>query len=157
MDRAARRLVAGSLAAVALAACAPQGAATRVAGAGAAPMVVEIHRSPTCTCCHGHAEHLRMHQVVVKEVEREDLPDFKAEIGVPGDMQSCHTTLVDGYFVEGHVPVEAIRHLLETRPDVDGITLPGMPAGSPGMGGEKEEPWVIYSVTDGETEEFLTL
>jgi hypothetical protein len=157
MDRAARRLVAGGLAALTLAACAPPAAPTRVAGAGAAPMVVEIHRSPTCTCCHGHAEHLRMHQVVVKEVEREDLAEFKAEIGVPADMQSCHTTLVDGYFVEGHVPIEAIRHLLETRPDIDGITLPGMPAGSPGMGGDKSEPWVIFGVDGQQTEEFLTL
>jgi hypothetical protein len=150
-----KRLAVAGLAALTLAACGPQAAPTQPNSA--APVVAEIHRSPTCTCCHGHAEHLRMNQVVVKEVERDDLPDFKAEVGVPADMQSCHTTIVDGYFVEGHVPVEAIRHLLETRPDIDGITLPGMPAGSPGMGGEKDEPWVIYGVTDGETEEFLTL
>lgn len=72
-------------------------------------------------------------------------------------MQSCHTTLVSEYFVEGHVPVEAIWKLLEEQPPIDGIALPGMPSGSPGMGGDKEKPLVIYSILDGKAEEFITL
>jgi hypothetical protein len=72
-------------------------------------------------------------------------------------MQGCHTTVINEYFVEGHVPIEAVRKLLEERPLIDGIALPRMPQGSPGMGGEKTQPFVIYSITDGKVEEFVTL
>ena len=72
-------------------------------------------------------------------------------------MQSCHTSIIGDYYVEGHVPVEAIRKLLDERPSIDGIALPGMPQGSPGMSGEKAEPFVIYAITGGAVEEFVTL
>ena len=76
---------------------------------------------------------------------------------IPSELESCHTTEVAGYFVEGHVPVEAIDKLLEEKPDIDGIALPGMPAGSPGMGGLKTEDFVIYALKDGEASVFMTL
>jgi hypothetical protein len=72
-------------------------------------------------------------------------------------MRSCHTLTIGGYFIEGHVPVEAVRKLLDEQPPIDGIALPGMPAGSPGMGGDKAHSFVIYAITDGEAEEFVTL
>jgi hypothetical protein len=87
----------------------------------------------------------------------EDLTGIKDSFGIPQDMQSCHTVKIDGYFVEGHVPMEAIRKLLEERPPIDGIALPGMLQGSPGMSGAKTEPFVIYSITAGEVAEFMTI
>lgn len=87
----------------------------------------------------------------------EDLTEIKDGLGIPPDMESCHTTLVKGYFVEGHVPVEAIWKLLEEQPPIDGISLPGMPQGSPGMSGEKAQPFVVYSITEGNVEEFVTI
>lgn len=65
-------------------------------------------------------------------------------------MRSCHTSEVAGYFVEGHVPVAAIERLLAERPEIDGIALAGMPAGSPGMGGTLEGPLVVFAIADGE-------
>jgi hypothetical protein len=80
----------------------------------------------------------------------DDLTAVKDGFGVPAAEGSCHTNEVDGYFVEGHVPVEAMDLLLETRPDIDGITLAGMPPGSPGMPGDKQAPFVVSTVVDGE-------
>jgi len=93
----------------------------------------------------------------VESVLTEDLTEIKDGLGIPQDMQSCHTLEIDGYYVEGHVPVEAISKLLEERPPIDGIALPGMPQGSPGMSGDKAEPFVIYSIAEGSIEEFMTL
>ncbi len=87
----------------------------------------------------------------------DDLTEMKDELNIPEEMRSCHTSMVGEYFVEGHVPVEAIWKLLEEQPPISGIALPGMPPGSPGMGGDKEEPFTIYAIVDGEAEEFLTL
>jgi hypothetical protein len=122
-----------------------------------AAIAIEVHRSPLCGCCGDYEEYLEGNGFEVTSVERDDVEVLKRELGMPQEMGSCHTSLVEGYFVEGHVPVEAIRELLAERPDIDGISLPGMPEGSPGMGGTKSEPWVIYAIDDGEVEEFATL
>ncbi len=93
----------------------------------------------------------------VKVVESGDT-DVEDRMGVPPDMRSCHTMVIGDYFVEGHVPVEAIRKLLEERPAIKGIALPGMPDGSPGMTGTKAGPFVIYAVAaDGSTSEFMRI
>jgi hypothetical protein len=86
-----------------------------------------------------------------------DLTSIKDSLNLPLEMQSCHTVLIGDYYVEGHVPVAAIQKLLQERPAIDGIALPGMPPGSPGMSGEKAQPFVIYAVTDGIAEHFMTL
>ena len=122
-----------------------------------AAIAIEVHRSPLCGCCVEYEEYLEEHGFEVTSIERDDVDGLKQELGMPQEMGSCHTSLVEGYFVEGHVPVEVIRELLAERPDIDGISLPGMPEGSPGMGGTKSEPWVIYAIDDGEVEEFATL
>ncbi len=93
----------------------------------------------------------------MESIRTDDYVDIKDDLGIPADMQGCHTTVINEYFVEGHVPIEAVRKLLDERPLIDGIALPGMPQGSPGMGGEKMLRFVIYSVTDGTVEEFVTL
>ena len=77
------------------------------------------------------------------------LTEFKISSGVPLTAMSCHTAIVDGYIVEGHVPVAAIFDPLQQRPDIDGIALPGMPQGSPGMPGEQTAPFEILAIDDG--------
>ena len=116
--------------------------------------VVEVYKAPGCGCCGGWEEYMESHGYTVVSTEDPDLADLKVERGVPAEAQSCHTAVIDGYIVEGHVPVEAIDDLLSERPDVDGIALPGMPPGSPGMPGEKTEPFEVLVIDDGETEAF---
>ena len=82
---------------------------------------------------------------------------IKKKHNIPLEMQSCHTTILGKYFIEGHVPIEAINKLLKEKPDIDGIALPGMPIGTPGMPGEKEEPYIIYQLVDGKSSVFMTI
>jgi hypothetical protein len=91
------------------------------------------------------------------EVHGADDPDiagFKASMGVPASAQACHTAVVDGYVIEGHVPFAAIEDLLEQRAPIDGIALPGMPSGSPGMPGEQGARFEILALFDGSTSPF---
>lgn len=86
---------------------------------------------------------------------------IKEKYNIPPEVQSCHTTIISDYvirdyFIEGHVPIEAISKLLEEKPDIDGIALPGMPTGSLGMGGEKTVQFEILAVKNGETSVFMT-
>ncbi len=118
---------------------------------------ITVHSSPTCGCCGEYEKYLEEEGFEVESVKTEETTELKDEFGVPEDMRSCHTSIVGEYFVEGHVPVEAIRKLLEEKPQIDGIALPRMPSGSPGMGGVKSEPFAIYSIMDGGIEEFVTL
>lgn len=131
---------------------------TDVAG-GEVPedVVVTVYRSSTCGCCAGYEDYLQEQGFEVDDQVMDDVESIKDDMLIPEDMRSCHTSLVGDYFVEGHVPVEAILALLNEAPAIDGIALPGMPQGSPGMSGDKTEPFVIYSITDGEVEEFMTI
>ena len=115
----------------------------------AAALTVEIHRSPTCECCHEWVAYLRAEGTAVTEVEEADISAYKRSLGIPQELWSCHTSVVDGYVVEGHVPLEAIERLLAERPDIEGIALAGMPPGSPGMPGPKEAPLEVRSFRDG--------
>lgn len=109
------------------------------------------HQGPACDCCDVYAEYLDGHLTSDLQVAVDDaMGETKAELGVPREVQSCHTVVLDGHVVEGHVPVEVIDAFLAEDPDVDGIALPGMPAGSPGMGGTKRETWTFYGFRDGE-------
>jgi len=110
---------------------------------------VKLFKSPTCGCCAGHEAYLRAAGMSVRVQSTENLDHIKGGMGIPFDMRSCHTSLVGGYFVEGHVPLAAIVQLLTERPDIDGIALPGMPAGSPGMGGVLEGPLTVFAVDGG--------
>lgn len=118
---------------------------------------VIVYRTPTCGCCGEYEGYLEDEGFPVEDVTLDDLSSIKDDMGIPEDMWSCHTSFVGDYFVEGHVPAEAILSLLNERPAIDGIALPGMPAGSPGMGGDKDGPFVIYAITDGQAEEFMTI
>ncbi|WP_270376090.1 MULTISPECIES: DUF411 domain-containing protein [Marinicauda] len=92
-----------------------------------------VHKTPWCGCCANWVEHIEAAGFAVRVEEHEDISAIKAEAGVPGDLQSCHTARVNGYVIEGHVPAEDIARLLAEGPDALGLAVPGMPAGSPGM------------------------
>ena len=111
-----------------------------------------VYKSPTCGCCTGYVEFLEKHGVTVNAVDTNDLVQIKSEYGVPSAAQSCHTTVMDGYVIEGHVPLAALEQFLTERPEVDGIALPGMPIGTPGMPGLKQAPYEVLSVDNGQLE-----
>lgn len=142
------------LAAALLTACttaSSQPAATASLPAAAwASLDVLLTKSPTCTCCTGHEAYLEGLGMRVKVTVSEDISAVKDVYAIPAEMRSCHTSTIGRYFVEGHVPFEAMRQLMEQRPDIDGISLPGMPSGSPGMGGALEGPLVVYAIDDGQ-------
>jgi hypothetical protein len=95
---------------------------------------VEVYKDPNCGCCGAWAEHMRRNGFRVTTHDVSDLGDIKRKQRVPQALGSCHTAVVGGYTVEGHVPAEAVRRLLSERPrDVIGLAVPGMPLGSPGM------------------------
>jgi hypothetical protein len=119
-----RALLAGSLALTA-------GLVSR-AGATGKPSVM-VYKSPTCGCCKLWVTYLERNGFPVKFEDLNSLAAIKKRHGVPDAMASCHTALVDGYVVEGHVPADLIDRLLRERPSVVGIAVPGMPIGSPGM------------------------
>jgi hypothetical protein len=137
--RSALHLIAAAGITVATAA---RSAGSESARAGQLPMV-SVNKDPTCSCCTGWADHLRAEGFPVTEVATTDLKAVKTRLGVPTELSGCHTAEVAGYVIEGHVPAVAIKRLLAERPAAIGLAVPGMPAGSPGMGGEPE----IYEVT----------
>jgi len=104
-----------------------------------------LYRDPDCGCCGGHALYLRQHGYDVTVVPTSDIASIKRKLGVPENLASCHTTVIGQYVVEDHVPVSAIERLLTQRPQIRGISLPGMPTGSPGMPGPKEGIFTIYA------------
>ena len=94
-----------------------------------------VVKSPYCGCCTKWAEYLAAAGWKTRLRDETDLVGVRAGAGVPESMAGCHTAFVDGYVVEGHLPAPAIRALVEQKPDLDGIAVPGMPADAPGMGG----------------------
>ncbi len=104
-----------------------------------------VYKTETCGCCNGWIDHLRAAGFEVDARDVRDLMSVKLDAGVPTSMSSCHTALVDGYVVEGHVPAEHIKRLLAERPELVGISVPGMPVGSPGMEGPGATPYQVLS------------
>ena len=104
------------------------------------PVDIVVYRSPTCKCCGKWLEHLKKNNFTVKDIVTDDVQAIKGKYGVSEAMASCHTAIVDGYVIEGHVPAEDIMNLLKSKPKIVGIAVPGMPSGTPGMemGGRKD-------------------
>lgn len=114
---------------------------------------ITVYKSPTCQCCELWLRHMRRAGFEVTERNVPDMAAIKMEHGVPGALASCHTTLVGGYVVEGHVPADLVVRLLDERPAVAGLAVPGMPVGSPGMEGIGRQAYEVLTFTrDGETE-----
>lgn len=122
---------------------------------GNLPLVV-VHRSPTCGCCESWVGHMERAGFPVEVHDTLDLGPIKAEAGVPVGQGSCHTALVGQYFVEGHVPADDVKRLLTEQPEGRGLTVPGMPQGSPGMeqSGISEPYDVLLVAKDGSTTVF---
>lgn len=120
---------------------------------------ITVYLTSECDCCHLYSNYLKkefnVDLVTLRDIA---LSSTKDELGVPLSMQSCHTSQIGQYFVEGHIPIEAIKRLLAEQPDIGGIAMPGMPFGSPGMTGEKSGPFIIYQVKkDGSISEYMRI
>jgi len=105
-----------------------------------------LYKNPQCGCCEGYAEYLRANGYSVDVKPTHELTPMSRAAVIPDDFQGCHLTYIDNYVVSGHVPVETVNRLLSERPAIKGITLPGMPMGSPGMNGVKQGPFTIYTI-----------
>jgi hypothetical protein len=112
------------------------------------PIAVTMYKNPQCTCCDEYAKYLRQNGFNVTVTPTHNMSLTSRQHGVPEKLAGCHSMLIGGYVVEGHVPVSAINKLLTERPNIRGISLPGMPEGSPGMTGRKTEPFTVYEISD---------
>lgn len=110
------------------------------------PLNITVYRSPTCGCCHKWVDYLKDHQFQVEDIVTDKLADIKDKYAVPQNLASCHTAVINGYVVEGHVPVDAIEKLLKEKPAIAGVAAPGMPIGSPGMEmGDRKDAFQVIS------------
>ena len=123
---------------------------------------ITVYKSPTCRCCNKWVQHLEDNGFNVNTVNKFDMKSIKSQEGVPRQLASCHTAVVGDHDIEGHVPAVDIKHLLKEQPTIAGLTVPGMPMGSPGMEGTRKDAYNVLTFTkDGtvlflvNTEEFL--
>jgi hypothetical protein len=120
---------------------------------------VAVYKSPTCGCCAKWNDHMRAAGFTVTSTDVADVAPTKDQNGVPANLRSCHTALVGGFVVEGHVPADVVRKLLRERPAIAGIAVPGMPAGSPGMempDGRKDVYQIVAFDKQGKTSVYAT-
>ena len=119
------------------------------------PLQIKVYKTPWCRCCGDWVTHLQSHGIKTDVYEMEDLTPMKAHYGVRKELQSCHTAVIDGYVIEGHVPAEDIRRLIAEKPKATGLTVPGMPVGSPGMEhGDQRDPYLVLLFDDLSTTVF---
>jgi len=132
---------------IALTAFVAAGSAAGVATMRGGPQgpVITVYKSPTCGCCTAWVTHVKKAGFRVEVHDTVNVQPVKDRWGVPPDLISCHTSRVDGYVLEGHVPADLIQRLLQERPAVVGIATPGMPMGSPGMEGGEPEPYDVVT------------
>ncbi|WP_350333435.1 DUF411 domain-containing protein [Coralliovum pocilloporae] len=107
---------------------------------------MSVFKSPYCGCCTAWMQAMEKAGFSIDVENIEDMDPVKKQAGIPEDMQACHTAAVDGYVIEGHVPLEAVHKLLEERPDIRGIAVPGMPMGSLGMGDDENARYTVYAL-----------
>lgn len=125
-----------------------------VAALAAAP-VIEVFKSESCGCCGAWVEHLKANGFATRVVNVENPSDYRARGGIPDKLGSCHTGMVQGYAIEGHVPASDIKRLLAQKPKAKGLAVPAMPLGSPGMEGPRKDPYDVLLVQgNGQTKVF---
>ncbi len=106
-----------------------------------------VYKTPTCGCCSLWADHLKENGLTVKTQDLTDLNPIKDQYGIEPRLQSCHTAVIGDYIFEGHIPAEFVKKVLEEKPNIRGLTVPGMPIGSPGMEqGNRRDPYDILSI-----------
>lgn len=110
---------------------------------------ITVYKSPTCGCCGKWVKHLQSNGFVVDAKNSNDLESIKREFGIVPQLQSCHTAKIGDYVVEGHVPASDIKKMLAEKPDIDGLVVPGMPMGSPGMEGAKKDDYDVLAIKAG--------
>jgi hypothetical protein len=119
---------------------------------------VTVYKSPNCGCCSGHAKALEQAGFTVTIEETDNLDLVKQTHNIPVGGESCHTSMIGDYVVEGHVPLEAIEKSVTEKPEIAGIGLPGMPIGTPGMPGRKTAPYEVYQLSaDGEMSPYVNI
>lgn len=109
--------------------------------------LVTVYKTPSCGCCESWSKALQQAGYTVERHDMDDLSAIKKTAGVPGDLEGCHTARMGTYFLEGHVPLEAIEKLMTERPDIAGLSVPGMPQGSLGMGDDPAARYDVYAVS----------
>ena len=140
---------------VLLVASAPLSGSQQTKKAAAAPAEGKVWLSPTCGCCGKWTDYMQTSGFTMTREVTTDLNASPARKRVPESLRSCHTALIGGYIVEGHVPADVIRKLLKEQPKVVGVAAPGMPMGSPGMEGPNPQPYSIVAFkADGTTYQF---
>lgn len=117
------------------------------APAFAGDIVATMYKTPGCGCCGEHARHLRAHGIEVTEIETTELPRLRRARGVPAHLVGCHLIESGPYVFEGHLPADSIVQVLREKPRIRGLSVPGMPAGSPGMTGVKQGPLHVYYIS----------
>jgi len=140
-----------------VAACGGSGSERAQATSAARGISVTLHRAEGCSCCTAYADYLRDNGFTVELDTVDDLDPIRERYSIPEAAVGCHTSVLDGYVVEGHVPVEAIDRLLTDRPAIDGISVVGMPTNSPGMGEPNGEPLDVVSFSNGRVEDYLSV
>ncbi len=110
---------------------------------------VTVYKSPTCGCCSKWVKHLESNGFVVEAKNTNKLDSIKRELGIEPQFQSCHTAKIGNYVVEGHVPAADIKKMLAEKPDIDGLAVPGMPMGSPGMEGPRKDNYDVLAIKNG--------
>ena len=123
----------------------------------ALPDKATLYKNPQCGCCDAYARQLEALGVDVTIVDNVPVGEVKERAGLPYGLGSCHTIEMGEYVIEGHVPFAAVEKLFEERPDTDGIGLAGMPIGTPGMPGPKQDDWNVYQFRAGEAQPYMTL
>ena len=121
------------------------GAARPSATANSKGPTITVYKDANCGCCKNWIEHLIKHGYRVDAKDSDDMTEIKRSLGVPDALTSCHTAVVNGYLIEGHVPAADIARLLKTKPKVLGLAVPGMPMGSPGMEGQRSQKYDVLS------------
>ncbi|MBB4192541.1 hypothetical protein GGE45_002107 [Rhizobium aethiopicum] len=115
----------------------------------AAPVRMTVYKDPNCGCCHEWSKAMAAAGFSVETRDTDDLAAVKARLGVPGELEGCHTAVIEEYYLEGHVPLEVIRRLLRERPPLRGLAVPGMPPGSLGMGDDPQASYDVYAIPWG--------
>ena len=117
---------------------------------------ITVYRSPNCGCCGGWVEHARKHGFKVEDIKTDDLEALKQKYNIPPELAACHTTIVDGYVMEGHIPADDIKRFLQEKPELAGLAVPGMPIGTPGMEAKDiKQPFEVLAFNNrGEVEVF---
>jgi hypothetical protein len=139
---------------VALGAGAAIAGASSLLGAREAPVKMTVYKTPDCGCCKDWITYMKNQGFTVAAVDMNDLTEIKRSSGVPAKLESCHTALVGGYVIEGHVPADLVRQVLAEKPKITGLSVPGMPVDAPGMGNGKTPYEVIAWDKAGKTSVF---